>query len=157
MSKKLAHCRLTPDERPRLAAHGPVSAQETAQLAEQVRLAEARGVDFSPVSHGTLNHLRRIARGDELPEVAANFLFTGRRALAHRIGKLALPEQQRLVSGGKVALVVSEGRRRTSRMVDPLDLIGHQISQVFAADHVRTEDEQAAVIEGRANRGHRRR
>ena len=95
---------------------------------------------FSPVLRGVL---RRIAAQKMLPEIYIRYGGT----LRQRIAALPLLEQKRFVEGGTVPLVVRRGDRTEILKVKPDNLTLLQVKQVFAADHIRDEAEQAAWIE----------
>lgn len=118
------------------------------RLASVVRELESRGDDLSDLKIAMMKYLRLIAYGQLLPEVVVRFSCSPR--LIGLVGSLPLPEQKEL-SEGKAVLVAVYGSdgKITNRMVDPLHLVSPQVSQVFARGAVRTQAEQAVILDQR--------
>lgn len=116
------------------------AATEFFQAAIALRLAEEKGKDINELRGPTLTMLRRIAYGQLLPELYSRFLAA--RCL-HYVAKLSIPEQQSLVNGEKVKLLVRQDGQTTSLDVLADELTVPQAAQVFASDHIRNEAEQA--------------
>lgn len=131
------------------------TAEAMMRLAWIVRILEDRGEDLSGLRLPLINHLRRIAYGQVLPELVVR--FAAQPALLTRVSMLPMPDQQRLASGESVRLVVfreaPDGRRVTDhRLVDPSKLTQDQIWQVFGQDRIRSESEQVLYLEERSMR-----
>lgn len=124
-----------------------VTAQQLLRMAAIVRILEERGDDLSDIRGALPGYLRRIAYGQMLAEVVVRFADS--QQLVKRISQLPIPDQRRLAAGEpiEVAVVTDQGTER--RMVDPLNLRGPLLAQVFASDHIRTLPEQVAIIEAR--------
>lgn len=131
------------------------TAESMMRLAWIVRILEDRGEDLSGLRLPLINHLRRIAHGQVLPELVVR--FAAQPGLLNRVALLPIPDQQRLAAGESVRLVVlretPDGRRVTDhRMVDPSKLTQEQIWQVFGQDRIRSEAEQVLYLEDRVMR-----
>jgi hypothetical protein len=113
-----------------------------------VRALEEKGEDMSEFRVPLLTYLRRIADGRLLPSVVAR--FAEHPTLISRASRLTLLEQERLASGETVPLVVRHESRFDVRQADPTKLLSVQYSQVFAADHLRSVEEQILLLEGKA-------
>lgn len=138
-----------------LAKSLQVTARELLRLAWIIRTLEDRGEDLSGLRIPLLQHLRRIAYGQCLPETVVR--FAAFPMLLQRVASLPLPEQQRLAEGGAVTLVVRrEDNTFDLRQADPLKLTRDQIVQVFGPDRVRDQAEQILILEDRAGRPVRR-
>ena len=119
-------------------------------VAAGVRALEEKGVDVNRIRAAVgpfLNLLRRIAAGQLLASVVCRFY--NQIGIINRIGRLPAPDQKRLASGERVAVLVPGGSGYTSRMLTPDEMTPDQFRQVFAADHIRTETEQAAWLDGK--------
>lgn len=112
--------------------------------AELLREMERRGADTSEMPLST--YISRIARGMLAPEAMLRFL--GNALLLRHVARLPLEDQRRLAAGEPVALALPGG---ATRSVDPLQLPPGEVRQVFAADHIRSEAEQAHWIDHRQN------
>jgi hypothetical protein len=113
-----------------------------------VKVLEDRGEDLSDLRIGLLGYLRRIACGQVLPEVVVR--FAEYPLLIQRVSVLPLQDQQKLAAGEPVLLsVFGPDGAITRRMVDPIRMTREQIVQVFAKDRIRSEGEQALLLEDR--------
>lgn len=139
--------------RGRLASLLGRSADDLREMAAIVAELERRGEDLSALRLGLVDHLRRIAAGQLLPEVLVK--FAGFPALLRIATHLPLLDQGKLISGEPLQLAVWRGDRVEWRKVDPLALTGPQIGQVFQRDRIRTEAEQVSVLESRRERAAR--
>lgn len=131
------------------------TAESMMRLAWIVRILEERGEDLSGLRLPLINHLRRIAHGQVLPELVVR--FAAQPGLLNRVALLPMPDQQRLAAGDSVKLVVlretADGRRETDhRLVDPSKLTQDQIWQVFGQDRIRSEAEQVLYLEDKTMR-----
>jgi hypothetical protein len=126
-----------------------VSSRNLLELAVCVAKLEERGEDLSGIRGlGLVHHLRRIACGQLLPEVVAK--FAGSPTLIARIGSLPIPDQERIIAGEFLLLAVyATDGSITNRSVDPLLMDAWEIRQVFARDHIRSQSEQALILERR--------
>lgn len=123
-----------------------LTAQNLYRMALLVKTLEGRGEDLSGLKIGMVDHLRDIARGTLLPETVVS--FASKPSLIKTIGRLPIPEQKRLASGGTVLLVVyNEEGQRTHRPSNPLDMLPAQVRQVFDGDHIRTEQQQHLLLD----------
>lgn len=121
------------------------TAREMLQMALMVQELERRDVDMAGLRLGLRNHLRKIACGQLLPEVAVQ--FAGSDQLITSIGNLPLNDQRQLVDGGKVRLlVIGADGMTTHQMADPYRMLPEQRRQVFARDHIRDDAEQALYL-----------
>lgn len=142
-----------PTERLRdeLARGLAMTATNLVRLAVIVRALEERGEDLSELHGlGMVAYLRQIAHGQVLPEAVVR--FSGYPMLLERVRGLPLPDQKRLTDGETVKLVILTDGRSDHRLADPLKLTRDQVSQVFARDHIRDEQEQRAMLEDRQAR-----
>lgn len=140
---------LSNDElRRRLSDSLGLTAKSLLRSARLVGALERRGEDLSGLKIGILNHLRKIACGQLLPEVLVR--YAAKPSLVVLIGNLPITDQQRLVDGELVRLLLVGGDgRRDHVMADPLNMRPHQVSQAFARDHIRTEAEQYLILVGK--------
>jgi hypothetical protein len=121
-----------------------VSAKMLVRLALIVRQKEERGHDLSGITTSMLTYLRKIAYGQLLPEAVSCFL--AHPTILKRIAALPIPDQRKCIQGGGVRIACFQGDQVTHRMAD-LTLLGpSELSQVFASDHIRSVDEQAALL-----------
>lgn len=107
-----------------------------------------RGGDLTGMDDSFTRHLRKIACGQILPELVAKY-YASKPSLVRKIGSLPLDDQRRLVVDCEpVKLIVrGDNGERTHRMVDPANLRPDQVQQVFAHDHIRTEQEQHLYLD----------
>ncbi len=119
-------------------------------MARLVKQCDKRGIDLATRKEfkSQIHDLRRIADGQMLAEVPVR--FAKKPSLIAKIGSLSLAEQQRLADGEPVKLLTyGPDGKITHQMADPLEMDAAQIAQVFAQDHIRTEEEQATKLEAR--------
>jgi hypothetical protein len=141
----------TEELRAELAQGLRLTAQYLLRLALIVRTLEERGEDLSELRVGLIGYLRKIAYGQVLPEVVVR--FAEYPLLIRRISALPLPEQQRLAEGEPIKVFLRRDDGEIDhRLADPLKLTSGQVIQVFAADHVRDQQEQLLLLEDRRNR-----
>jgi hypothetical protein len=135
-----------------LARAFEVTARDLLRCACLLHVLEERGEDVSDLRlGGMMTHLKRIAGGQLLPEVVVR--FSGRPSLVSVIGSLPLDDQRRFSEGTLVPLLVyAPDGTRTVRQADPLNMTARQVRQAFARDHVRTEAEQALLLDDRRER-----
>lgn len=109
---------------------------------------EERGEDLSALHTGMIGYLRRIAAGQLLPEVVVRFAEAP--LVLQKIATLPLPDQQKLVNGEpvKVMIFADEGRP-DFRMLDPLKMTASQVHQAFASGKLRDDAEQIYYLESR--------
>ena len=119
------------------------------RLALVVQALETKGEDVSELRVPLLTYLRRIATGQLLPGVVAR--FAENPALVRKVEQLPVTDQERLADGQPVQLVVrgANGEPWTHRLADPSKLDAAQRGQVFAADHLRSAEEQILLLESR--------
>jgi len=121
------------------------SADAIRRLAMIVRELESRGEDLSGLRIGIVNHLRRIAYGQTIPEVVLRFMQYP--LLLKFVGSLPLPDQEQLATGVPVPLAFRTDTGVDHRLVDPLDLTGVQVRQVFVQGAIRSPEQQVAYLE----------
>lgn len=124
------------------------TADDLREMAAIVGELEARGEDLSTLRLGLVDHLRRIAAGQLLPDLVVR--LSGFPLLLRHAAVLPLPDQRRLAQGDPVPLAVWREGRVEFRQVDPLTLSAAQTRQIFARARLRTEAEQVSVLEERA-------
>jgi len=133
------------DDLRRMLAEGM---QETAdsirRVAMIVRELEDRGEDLTDLKLSMLTHLRRVAYGQLAAEAVVR--FGGYPLLLQKISQYPLPDQRRLASGHAIELAVVTDGKIDYRKADPLHLSGEQVRLVFANDHIRRPEEQAAIL-----------
>ena len=123
------------------------TADDLREMAAIVAELERRGKDLSGLRLGIVDHLRRIAAGQLLPEVVVH--FAGYPSLLRIAVQLPLPDQRKLVTEESLSLAVWREGRIQFRRVDPLCLSGPQVRQVFRGDHIRSDAEQVSYLEDR--------
>ncbi len=113
-----------------------------------VKIFDTRGVKLDAKRIPILRQLRQIADGWLLPETMMNYYYRA-TSLFRKIAAIPTAEQQRLVNGEPVPLLVYDpiAGQRTILPVDPLYMDKDQIEQAFHRDHIRwSEAEQAAFL-----------
>lgn len=131
------------ERRQNLADCLKVTAENILKAAIIIGVCEDQGDDLSGFSTGFRSCMARIRAGTMLPQVYMEYDGALRRSM----GFLPISEQQKLVAGGKVELVIREGGQTEVLKVDPRDLQPKQIKQVFATDHIRSTAEQRTWLE----------
>lgn len=110
---------------------------EMALLAAKV---EEQGGDLSefPLIH----QLRKISKGGLLPELVASWGY--RTSLIKRLSCLPMEDQERIVGGKRVSVVILDdsGKRAVKKKAMKEIVEGGWVGQVFDLDHIRTEGEQ---------------
>ena len=141
----------------RLAAALGRTAADLKDMATIVAELERRGEDLTSLRLGLIDHLRRIAAGQELPEIVVR--YSGYPRLLRIASRLPLPDQRGLIDDDAVELACWREGRVEFRRVPPLALAGPQLRQVFDGDRLRTQAEQISHLESAAARppGDRRR
>ena len=125
-----------------------LTAQSLLRLAAIIRTLEERGEDLSGLRIGLLPYLRQIAYGQVLPETVIRYAESP--MLVQAISRLPLPDQRRLATGEAVPFALRKGDGSVDhRLVDPLLLRREQVNLIFVRDHIRTVEEQIAVLEAR--------
>ena len=143
------------DLRAELAKQMQLTAQHLIRLAAVVAELERRGEDLSDLRIGMLHHLRRIAAGQVLPEIVVR--FANAPGLLAKIGAMPIPDQQRLIDGESIKLLVNSPDGGVGHlMVDPMKLTRQQVTQIFARDHIRDEQEQRLVLAAQRNKNSQR-
>jgi hypothetical protein len=136
----------TPSLVERLAEKLSVTAEALEELACIVRILEDRGEDLSALRIGILPLLRKIAYGQLLPGLVAQ--FAGKPLLLRHAQNLPIPDQRRLLSGEKIKVViVGDAGQPDAMFVEPHRLTAHQVRQVIGPDGVRDDGEQRSYIE----------
>lgn len=126
------------------------TADDLRQMAAIVGELERRGEDLSALRLGIIDHLRRIASGQLLPEIVVR--FSGFPQMLRIACHLPLADQQKLAAGEPVEMAVWRGDAVDWRRVDPMCLTRDQVHQVFAGDRLRGKVEQIAYLEDRRQR-----
>lgn len=145
------HSMTTEDLKTALADSLGLTAKSLLRSACLVHVLEERGEDLTGLRIGMLNHLKKIACGQLLPEVVVR--FAGKPSLIAVVGNLPIDQQCRLAAGDAVQLLVyGDDGKRTIRNADPLVMTPRQVMQVFARDHVRNQAEQALILDERRER-----
>ncbi len=130
-----------------LAESLATTAASLLRLALIVRLLEERGEDVSDLRLPLLTYLRLIAHGQLLPDLVAR--FAENPPLIRQLSYLPIATQRSLAAGEAIRLVVRNGDGYTHRLAEPSKLDMGQRNQVFARDHVRSDEEQILWLEGR--------
>jgi len=131
----------------RLASILATTANGLRDMAAIVAELESRGEDLSALRIGMIDHLRRIACGQLLPEVVVR--CAGQPRMLQLAIRLTLDDQAKLADGQAFDLAVWRGNAVEWRKVDPLECTSSQLSQIFASDHTRTQQEQVSLLEHR--------
>lgn len=121
------------------------TADDLREMAAIVGELERRGEDLSGLKLGIIEHLRRIATGQLLPEIVVR--FSGFPQLLRIAVHLPLGDQRRLIEHGVVSLACWRDGKIEFRRVDPLALSGPQVRQAFASDRIRSDAEQVSYLE----------
>ena len=124
------------------------TADDLREMAAIVAELERRGEDLSGLRLGIVDHLRRIAAGQLLPEIVVR--YAGYPQLLRVATGLPLPDQEKMLGESSVQLAVWREGRVEFRQVDPLCLSPAQLRQVYAGDRIRSESEQIGYLESRA-------
>lgn len=130
--------------RAELARQMAHTAQHLVRLACIVRVLEDRGEDLRGLVVPLLDHLRRIAYGQVLPEVVVR--FADQPLLLAAVASLPIPDQRPLAAGEPLRLLVpvpeEQGGGWTHRLVPPARLGKAGIAQVFDRGRLRSDGEQ---------------
>lgn len=137
----------TAELKERLSSILATTASGLRDMAAIVAELESRGEDLSGLRIGMIDHLRRIACGQLLPEVVVR--CAGQPRMLAIASRLTIDDQKKLAEGKAFDLAVWRGDSVEWRNVDPLECTGSQLSQIFAADHTRTQQEQVSILEHR--------
>jgi hypothetical protein len=97
-----------------------LTAESLLRTACLVAILEERGEDLSGLKIGLLDHLRKIAQGQLLPEIVVRFAGDGR--LIRRIAELPIPDQQRILAGEDPKAVLQWKKKQHA----PQSLTGHR-------------------------------
>lgn len=127
-----------------LGATLSLTAQHFAKLAMILRVKEERGHDLSDLKIGMVGYLRKIAYGQLLPEVLADFGHSP--SLLRRISGLPTPDQTRVVRDGVTVGIPRPGGAVDAVKIPASSLTPAQASAVFAPDHIRTPEEQVRQL-----------
>jgi len=112
-----------------------------AKLGAIIRRLESLDVDVLELKIPNMDYFRRIAHGVMLPEVFVS--LSGCPMVLRRVSRLPLVDQQRVVDGERVKVMLRGG---DCLMVAVQDLTAKQARQVFAIDHFRSESQQVAWL-----------
>lgn len=151
-ASELATCS-TDELKQRLASLLATTAEGLRDMAAIVAELESRDEDLSGLRLGIVHHLRRIAAGQLLPELVVRCAAVPR--ILAKASILPLSDQQRIAGGEPFPLAVWRGDSVEWRQIDPLEATGPQFSQIFASDHVRSQQEQISLLEDRRERARR--
>lgn len=114
-------------------------------MAAIVKRLEELGEDLTDMEISMMPQLRRIAYGQVSAELVVSLL--GKTTLLRKASALPLPDQKKLAEGKPVKVALADG---DFRMVPAKDLTSKEVKQVFAADHIRDEGEQASWLRAHA-------
>lgn len=120
------------------------------EMAGVVRELESRGVDLEELKLFGINHLRRVAYGQSLPEVFVR--FQGAPMLLQRISSLPIPDQKRLAEGGTVTVLHDVNGNVDHREMDPLQLSRDEIVRVFGPGEIRPLAQQRSALHEKQQR-----
>ena len=123
-----------------------ISVETFTRMAAIVQVADKQGItDELELSAFQLRALRRIARGEVLPEAYER--FTGTPVESH-LHKLSPGQQRGLADGGGVPVYSfpADGRE-AKREVPPLKLTPLELRQAFGPDGIRDRAEQRSWLE----------
>lgn len=120
------------------------SLENIAHAARVFATMEAAGDDVSGLGRHLIGMLRAVNAKRMLPEVVH---LQGRLRTA--AARLPLTQQQRVIDGKPVQLVVLRDEGTDIRMLDPRKLEPEQVMQVFGPQGIRDETEQCAWLEAR--------
>lgn len=129
----------------RLGAAMSVHVEKLVEIAALIRVLEHRGENLDQLKIGMLVWFRRIAYGQVMPEVFTKFRFNPN--VLEKVASLPIPDQRRLSSGGTVEVLTFSGQNVTTRQVDPINMTGRELQQVFYRGRVRNLTEQRGWLE----------
>lgn len=122
--------------------------EDTAKLLFAMRAANDDMAEAQELWGDMLYELLEVGCGRVAIEALRR--FGKHRQVYSRVRRLNLADQRQLAEGGKVPVVTFVDDKPTHRMVDPIMLSKKDpqaLSLVFAPDHIRTEAEQAAILD----------
>lgn len=124
-----------------------ISVNSLVACAKMVYILEMeRRRDLSHIPFRMMRHLRKIAYGAMHPGVLTHFGNHDSRLNA--VARLPMPLQVRLVEGEKVPLCfVRDSGEIDQRLADPTLMTREEFQQVFASDHIRSREEQVAILQ----------
>lgn len=128
------------------------AAENLREMSMILRKLIEHGENIDDIRIGLKHLLRKIAYNQLMPEVVAAFWSSP--AAMNRIASLPLPDQKQIVElteSGKGILVAS-AIKGEARSVPVNQLTASEARQVFAADHIRDENEQIAYLKSREPR-----
>lgn len=102
---------------------------------------EAAGDDVSMVDRFTAIRLRRIYKGDVLPEVYTHFDGT----LQNAVQSMPVPQQRKMLADQPIEVITGDGSDVLN--IAPSKLTRFQIRQVFGRGYIRDAAEQRAWLE----------
>lgn len=123
-----------------------IAAKNIVMAAVMFSELERRGENTSDLRLSYPYLYRRIAAGQVLGSLI-QLAFKDPQLLS-RMSKLPLTEQKKIAERGVDVVVIDNGKMTVERKA-PTDLRPGQVCQVFAKDHERTHEEQAAFIQAR--------
>lgn len=133
-----------------------VTIEQLVEIALVVRVLEERSVDLGDIKLGLLFYARRIGYMQLLPELVIQ--FQGYPSILRRVASFAIPDQLRLLSNKDIGVaVMAKDGIPTHRQWPVLELSPDQAKQVFAHDHIRSDEEQIAWLNRAEQRNRRRR
>jgi hypothetical protein len=124
-----------------LAKRLGLSAENLIHAAALWSILERKGCDMSGLKDGYTLYLPHIAVGAVLAELVVG--FAPQPDLLKKLSRLTPADQQRMIDGEPVLLVVKPGE---SRMLPVRVLTPRQITQVIGNGSIRTEREQIAIL-----------
>ncbi len=134
----------TADLRARLAEAIQITAERLAQMAAIWAELERRGEDLSDLRRGIGHYLPLVAAGHLAAEAVV--AFAGSKTLLKALATLPLAEQRRLAAGGLVPLAVQTADGVEIRNVPPVQIPARMVPSIIAQGHVRSGDEQTALL-----------
>lgn len=127
------------------------------RMAYWLRYAEEKGADLAATKlklNGLYISLRRIAYGQLRAELLVR--YCDNLTLVKRLGTLPIVDQDRIIEDGGVRMLVHGSDGTPSHAIlDPGDMTPDQVRQVFAPDHIRSDEQQASIIYDRRAKNRR--
>ena len=118
-----------------------ISLEKIFIMAGVIRRLDELGDDLSDLELPWLSELRKVGDGQILPGVI--MLLRGKPSLLQKVAALPLRDQKLIASGEPLKVLLPGGDHC---MVLPANMNGNEIRQMFAADHIRGDAEQASWL-----------
>lgn len=124
-----------------------MSANGLQRAAEAIGELERRGRDLSEIRFGIMPLLRKIGSGQLMPQAVEK--FAGKFTLLNKIAALPLSDQARIIGDEPLAVARGKDGKFDSFSCTAANMAPDLIRLVFASDHIRTVEEQIAVLRAR--------